>query len=405
MGLMVTNGYSCCKTTNIKSKEFNLTDNSESNIIKLQACIRGFIVRKSYHNLLRFNSNTYTNANIINASKNDSSLYTVKSKTSNNPCEISLTYNTHIYESNEIIKKLKKLLPKFTLSEKEQYQLSISNLKTIGLLYPDNSIYKGTIDSKMQREGFGKLFLSDGSIYLGLFKEDRIEGRGRMMNIEGFVYEGDFLNAQAHGFGKYINLNGTSYQGLWENDKQNGYGKETYPDGSKYEGTFVNGKKHGKGKIFFPQGTVFEGNFDNNEIKGEGIYKWKDGRIYIGHWEYNKMNGYGIFVWPDNKRYYGEYCQSYKEGFGIFYWDKDKRYEGFWENGSQNGYGCLITNSNLEYGEWIDGQLIHTFDDEGQIVYIQNKIEEIKATKEYQTFQSKLSKYEEEITNINCKSN
>ena len=50
------------------------------------------------------------------------------------------------------------------------------------------------------REGYGKLYLKDGSIYEGFFKDNKMDGRGRLYNIEGFIYEGEFYNCLASGF-------------------------------------------------------------------------------------------------------------------------------------------------------------------------------------------------------------
>lgn len=393
MGLMSSShSYFCCGNSTKRSQSITI-DPSFAELIKLQAHIKGYLYRKSNPEIVRYISNSHSSNAKLNLSKNGS----VVESNSTNIREIALSYSTDVQESHSTIKKLKKLLPKFELNDKEKYLLNISNLKTIGLLYPDNSIYKGTINSKWQKEGFGKLYLNDGSIYIGLFKDDKIEGRGRMMNVEGFVYEGDFHNSQANGYGKLVNLDGTVYQGSWENDKQSGLGVITYKDGSKYDGNFVNGKKQGKGKFHFPEGNEYIGNFDNNEIKGEGMFKWKDGRIYMGQWENNKMNGYGIFYWQDKKTYYGQYQNNNKEGFGVFNWNQDKRYEGFWENGQQHGYGCIITKGGIDYGEWNEGKLIRQFDDEEQITFIQNQIDDIKSGNDYITFLSKVKQYEEEI--------
>ena len=146
-----------------------------------------------------------------------------------------MNYSTEIQDNNPKILKLKNLLPKFELDEKETYLLNTSQLKTMGLLYPNNIIYKGTVNDKFQREGFGKLFLNDGSIYEGFFKENRMEGRGRFLNIEGFIYEGEFKNNLASGYGKYVGLDGTIYKGTWVNNKQNGIGDVTYSDNSHWK--------------------------------------------------------------------------------------------------------------------------------------------------------------------------
>ena len=347
------------------SPEFSITNIKK--VILIQSKLRGFLLRK---NLLYYKQ--------------------IK--------EVSIDYNTGQIEKNPIIVRLNNLLPKFELTEKEEYEINSTKNKVIGLLYPNKSIYKGMINEKGQREGFGKYFLSNGSIYKGFFHNNKMEGRGRIMNINGFIYEGEFKNGQANGYGRYISLDGTSYKGTWLGDRQSGTGNEIYPDGSFYNGNFKNGKKNGFGKLTFKDKNSYEGNFVNNEINGEGAYYWKDGRIYIGHWKNNKMNGYGIFIWPDKKKYYGNYINNLKEGFGIFFWNDGYKYEGFWKEGKQNGYGIISGNNGNKYGFWNEGKLSKKISDEKTIKYIVDKIEETKKEKEYNNFLSNINKYEKQIT-------
>ena len=356
------------------------TLNKVSKIILIQSKIRGYLLRKE---LLNFKQ--------------------IK--------EISIDYNTDYFENNPMILKLNNLLPKFELTDKEEYEINNTNNKVIAILYPNKSIYKGMINEKGQREGFGKYFLSDGSIYKGFFYNNKMEGRGRLININGFVYEGEFKNGQSNGYGKYIALDGTTYKGTWLRDKQNGPGNEVYPDGSFYNGNFRNGKKNGFGKLVFKDKNVYEGQFVNNDINGEGAFYWKDGRIYIGNWSNNKMNGYGIFIWPDKKIYYGNYVNNLKEGLGAFYWNDGYKFEGFWKEGKQNGYGYITGNNGNKYGYWLDGKLQNKIYDEKTIKSIDKKINDTKKQKDYSNFLLNASKYEKQImdgsssqdTNFNSK--
>ena len=382
----------CCKCRCNKSTETDLNIYENMNFItKIQSIFRGYIFRKKNPEIYR-NLNCYS----IHHSSSFSDL-------SKQIKEISMNYSTEIQDNNPKILKLKNLLPKFELDEKEAYLLNTSTqLKTMGLLYPGNTIYKGTVNSKFQREGFGKLFLSDGSIYEGFFKENKMDGRGRLLNIEGFIYDGEFKNNLASGYGKYVGLDGTIYKGTWVNNKQNGIGDVTYSDNSHYIGNFIDGLKNGKGKFFFPEGNSYEGNFINNEIKGEGIYKWRDGRIYIGFWEENKMNGYGIFMWPDCKKYYGHYVDNNKDGFGIFYWADGKKFEGFWKDGKQHGYGLILTHKIKEYGEWYEGKHIKNINGENECNITQKYIDSVKKDSEYTDFERNIERYEKEIGIENC---
>ena len=376
MGTTSINGNClfCSKRKNIESIEFILDSeynsaSSKKYIILIQSFIRGYLIRKE--------------------------LYYKQIK------EVSIDYSTEQFDNNPMITKLNYLLPKFELTDKEEYEINNTSNKIIAILYPNKSIYKGMINSKGLRQGFGKYYLSDGSIYKGFFHNNKMEGRGRMVNINGFVYEGEFKNGKSNGYGKYIALDGTTYKGTWLNDKQDGVGNEVYPDGSFYNGTFKDGKKNGNGKLVFKDKNVFEGNFLNNSINGEGAFYWKDGRIYIGNWLDNKMNGYGIFIWPDKKKYYGNYINNLKEGFGCFFWNDGHKYEGFWKEGKQNGYGMMIGNKGNKYGYWIDGKLKNKVTDDETIQFINNKINEAKMQKEYSEFQLKIHKYEKQITDGN----
>ena len=374
MGVISTNEscFYCIKRNNIKNKELFLdsqfiSSSTKKYIILIQSIIRGYLIRKDFYNYKQIK-------------------------------EVSIDYNTEEFENNSIIVKLNHLLPKFELTDKEEYEVNNSSNKIMAILYPNKSLYKGMINSKGQREGFGKYYLSDGSIYKGFFHNNKMEGRGRMININGFVYEGEFKNGHSNGYGKYVALDGTKYKGSWSNDKQNGIGNETYPDGSFYNGNFKNGKKNGNGKIVFKDKNFFEGNFVNNNINGEGAFYWKDGRIYIGNWIENKMNGYGIFIWPDKKRYYGNYINNLKEGFGCFFWNDGHKYEGFWKEGKQHGYGVTSGNKGDKYGYWIEGKLKNKINDDETIKFIDKKINDVKKQKDYSDFQLKIRKYEKQIT-------
>ena len=363
--------FYCSRKNSIKTKELSLETNntitsSIKYIILIQSIFRGYLIRKDLYNYKQIK-------------------------------EVSIDYSTEHFESNPIIIRLNQLLPKFELTDKEEYEINNTSNKIIAILYPNKSVYKGMINSKGQREGFGKYYLSDGSIYKGFFHNNKMEGRGRIVNINGFVYEGEFRNGHSNGYGKYIALDGTTYKGTWLNDKQNGIGNEIYPDGSFYNGNYKDGKKNGNGKLVFKDKNIFEGNFVNNDICGEGAFYWRDGRIYIGNWEENKMSGYGIFIWPDKKKYYGNYINNLKEGYGCFLWNDGNKYEGFWKEGKQHGYGIMSDNKKNRYGYWIEGKLQSKINDDETIQFINNTINEVKRQKEYINFQLNIQKYEKQI--------
>ncbi|MCQ2821700.1 MAG: hypothetical protein MJ252_30955 [archaeon] len=391
---------SCCLNQSVKNQEVSIdeTNNRINPVVRIQSVFRGYLLRKYISK--KFNKRL--NKQISNNSEYFKENQILDSTSSQNADslqvkEIGYTYNTSHLENNPKIIQLSSLLPKFQLDERENYLISTSNMQTTGLMYADNSIYKGTVNATGKREGFGKYFLQNGSIYEGFFKDNKMEGRGRMISTSGFVYDGLFHNSKANGYGKLVTLDGTIYKGNWLNDKQNGVGYQIYPDKSYYVGNFINGLKNGKGALFFKDGQCYQGYFSDNEIKGEGIRKWKDGRIYYGKWDKNKMNGYGLFYWPDNKKYYGHYYDGIKDGFGIFLWNDGKIYEGLWKEGKQNGYGIITKNNEKKYGIWEKGKLIKYIDNLEEISTVNKCIEGFKQDNAYTEFMNKKEKYEKEI--------
>ena len=360
--------------------------------ILIQSVFRGYFYRRMHPELFIAKISLRNNNNNIQLNSTSS-----VNREELNVKEVGLNYSIETIEVNATVQKLKQLIPKFELDDKEKYIISTSNLKKKGLLYIDGSIYKGMVSNILSRECFGIYYFNNGNIYEGFFVNDNMEGRGRIISVEGFVYEGDFQNNTASGYGKCLFEDGSLYKGNWVNNNKQGLGEETYPDGSSYIGNFVNGKKNGRGKLSFPDGNSYEGEFWNNEIKGEGLYKFKDGRIYMGHFFNNKMNGYGIFKWPDNTKYYGHYDENKKNGFGAFFWVDGKKYEGFWKDGKQDGFGYIKENNIKSYGEWSKGKKMKDINDAHEKKQIQNSIKRRKEEFDYQSFKIKIDLYEKEI--------
>ena len=346
----------CCTKYNIiqdANDTVYIADNiKQSSAIKIQSLFRGYLARSKVNIL----SQNYKNL-----------------------CkEVPFDFPTNTLDSNPTIIHLQSLIPKFKLNEKETFIIQSSHNKQTALTYSDGSLYKGYINTKYQRDSYGKLYLNDNSIYEGFFKENRMEGRGILYSVDGYVYDGEFLNGLFHGFGKLVSLNGVVYRGNWKNDMQNGYGEESYVDGSSYCVYFVKGKKNGKGKFVWNTRNSYEGMFVNDELTGFGVYRWKDGKVYMGNWLKHKMEGVGLFIWSDGKKYIGNYKNDMKDGFGIFY-SIDKRYEGTWKDGKQHGKGIIVhNNGKVIYIEYYEGKKVRIVEQQNEITNINEVIEEEK---------------------------
>ncbi len=49
------------------------------------------------------------------------------------------------------------------------------------------------------RHGKGALIGSDGTIYEGMWKDDKCNGKGRLIRTDGDIYQGDWKDNKAHG--------------------------------------------------------------------------------------------------------------------------------------------------------------------------------------------------------------
>lgn len=113
--------------------------------------------------------------------------------------------------------------------------------------------YIGVRDSRGYKQGFGIQKMKDGSVFRGIFTNDKVNGWGIYEHKDGDIYKGEYENDRTSGYGEYSHGNGAVYYGYWIDDMQFGIGYELWSDSSKYSGEYNNGKKmeleHIYGKI------------------------------------------------------------------------------------------------------------------------------------------------------------
>jgi len=85
------------------------------------------------------------------------------------------------------------------------------------------------------------------------------------------------------GLGKYTYSDGSRYIGEFKNGKKDGRGTYTFPSGKKYVGEWKEGKRNGQGTST----SLLRGKY-------EGV--WKDGKEWNGTLQNRKGNIIGKFV-------------------------------------------------------------------------------------------------------------
>ena len=68
--------------------------------------------------------------------------------------------------------------------------------------------------------GKGSVFLHNGDLYKGTFKDGRLEGEATCLYANGDQYIGNFKAGEKHGYGRYIYSDGKiGYEGFWKYDQ------------------------------------------------------------------------------------------------------------------------------------------------------------------------------------------
>lgn len=158
--------------------------------------------------------------------------------------------------------------------------------------------YFGQLNDKGKKDGLGIKKFSNGNLYIGAFRNNKIHGYGMMISGKnGFidncnqsaVYIGDWENGVKKGRGKVYNRNGKIiYEGLFADDAPT----ENYPN------------KPSNDSIYFSY-LELEANDDRDE------------EFYIGEIENGKPNGFGFTL--DNEGFIGiaSYIDGEENGLGI----------------------------------------------------------------------------------------
>ena len=93
--------------------------------------------------------------------------------------------------------------------------------------------------------------MTNGMIYIGTFKNDRMEGTNCRLIVlsSSLIFDGDFKDGMCPQIGKIHYPNGNIYFGQHKDFVKEGVGKMVYFNGEQYEGTWEGDRRTGKGKM------------------------------------------------------------------------------------------------------------------------------------------------------------
>lgn len=137
--------------------------------------------------------------------------------------------------------------------------------------------YCGELKNKIPN-GYGKVWLDSGSLFVGHFLEGLFDGVGFFIQRGGVDCKG-----------------GSEYLGCYKRGTKEGFGLEIQNGGYRYAGDWVNNKAHGVGELKYGIG-VFVGQLRNDKPHGWGVLTYHGGATHQGNFVNGLPQGYGKHV-------------------------------------------------------------------------------------------------------------
>ncbi|EGR30240.1 protein kinase domain protein [Ichthyophthirius multifiliis] len=132
-----------------------------------------------------------------------------------------------------------------------------------------------------------------------------------------------------NGYGNLTFSNGGVYKGFWKINKMHGKGTLYYPNGQKaYEGYWYEDQFNEYGHLFNNKFKIFNTKFDYkdfSQIKNQWIK-------YEGEFNFDKKQGFGTIFLANGEKYIGNFKQDKIHGYGMFYDINGQCISGYWEN-------------------------------------------------------------------------
>lgn len=207
-----------------------------------------------------------------------------------------------------------------------------------------------------ERSGKGTQIWPNGDKYTGEWLGDLPNGKGVMSYANGERYVGDFVGGKMSGKGTFSYLDNSKYVGDWLDDLPHGQGVKSYANGDEYIGVFAKGIRSGKGVLTTAEGDKYDGNWAADQKQGKGIQVYANGNIFEGDWLNGMRHGQGILRYATRSVYKGEWVKDRQHGEGSLEYYNGDIYRGSWERGYKMGKGTMIYAAGGRYvGEWSRG--------------------------------------------------
>ncbi|CAD8163557.1 unnamed protein product [Paramecium octaurelia] len=251
------------------------------------------------------------------------------------------------------------------------------------------SKYEGSLQFG-KKQGQGKLFLTNGEIFIGTFANDLIDGHGifelnNQIKFSGVWQKGKLLsknqplqqfqnhnpsyNEQFEGISKLDTkrsqqfdtqaFGDTQTHNVLSDIKQENVSHLNYDDNNgqiKQDGSANQGLKNGNGILYFKNGKLqYQGHFENDQYHGYGILNNEnpvtEHQINYSLLREVQIKGY----W---KKYEGEFQNGQKCGQGTWYLTNNSEYIGQFDKDLPNGEGLIRRTNHGDFlGIWEYGQL------------------------------------------------
>ncbi|ERN17043.1 hypothetical protein AMTR_s00044p00037180 [Amborella trichopoda] len=117
------------------------------------------------------------------------------------------------------------------------------------------------------------------------------------------VYKGRCQGGLPEGKGRLTLTDGSFYDGMWRQGKRSGLGTFYYSNGDMFQGSWREDLIHGKGWFYFHTGDRWFANFWKGKANGEGRFYSKDGYVFFGHFQDGWRHGQCLYIEADGTRW------------------------------------------------------------------------------------------------------